>query len=542
MEIARRPFRTAQGAGIVHASDRRSFLVRLWQRLFLAFAVLSAFALASFVGWQQLGFRRGFLDYLNGVELERLRTAAPALAARYGETGGWAFLRKDPGRLAGLLDPGAPWRRPHPPGPPRAPGRDRTDARDLSDAPDAGHGPDAADAKPAGAPPQPRAGHGGFGPGRAPPFPPRPGGEEPVPWVYRVTLLDAGGSFVAGRPDPPADAAVVEVSWDGAVVGRLRLARLPRLIGGLDTTFAAAQRRDALIAGGSVLAVALLLALALARRLLAPIRALAQGTHRLAAGDYAHRVDARRRDEFGALAEDFNHLAASLESHREQRRRWGADIAHELRTPISVLRGEIQALQDGVRPVSADALASLHAECDRLTALVEDLYQLALTDAGALEYRFETLSLAPLLQDAADLHRTAFAAAGLALDVELAEAAPVRVDARRIAQLIDNLLGNARRYTDAPGRIRLGLRGSGDRVLVSVDDTAPGVPDAALPRLFDRLYRVEDSRDRASGGAGLGLAICRAIVEAHGGRIEALHSPLGGLRVEIVLPAAESLR
>ncbi|MCR6700731.1 MAG: ATP-binding protein [Dokdonella sp.] len=506
--------------------------MRLWQRLFLAFAVLSAFALASFVGWQQLGFRRGFLDYLNGVELERLRAAAPALAARYGEAANWDFLRADPDRLAGLLDPGALWRRPHPPGPPpdlpRGPGRERADTGVPGPAP-------------AGAPPWDRIDRGGFEAGR-PPFPPRPGGDPPLPWVHRVTLSDADGAFVAGRPDPPDDAAVVEVSWDGAVVGRLRLARLPRLIGGLDTTFAAAQRRDALIAGGSVLAVALLLALALARRLLAPIRALAQGTLRLAAGDYAFRVDARRRDEFGALAADFNHLAASLESHREQRRRWGADIAHELRTPISVLRGEIQALQDGVRPVGAEALASLHAECDRLTALVEDLYQLALTDAGALEYRFETLALAPLLQEAAELQRAAFADAGLALDVALAEAAPVRADARRIAQLIDNLLGNARRYTDAPGRIRLGLRGDGQYVRVSVDDTAPGVPDAALPRLFDRLYRVEDSRDRASGGAGLGLAICRAIVEAHGGRIEALHSPLGGLRVEIVLPAADSVR
>ncbi len=532
MEIAARPFRAARGAGIVHASDRRSVPVRLWQRLFLVFAVLSAFALASFVGWQQAGFRRGFLDYLNGVELERLRAAAPVLAARYGEAGSWDFLRRDPGRLVGLIEPGAVGRRPPPPAPPPGPAR----GADRADAGTAASGP-----APVGAPPPERTDRRGWEPAR-PPLPPRPGGDEPLPWVHRVTLSDADGAFVAGRPDPPDDAAVVEVRWDGAVVGRLRLARLPRLIGGLDTTFAAAQRRDALIAGGSVLAVALLLALALARRLLAPIRALAQGTLRLAAGDYAFRVDARRRDEFGALAADFNHLAASLETHREQRRRWGADIAHELRTPISVLRGEIQALQDGVRPVSAEALASLHAECERLTALVEDLYQLALTDAGALEYRFETLSLAPLLQEAADLHRSAFADAGFALDVELAEAAPVRADARRVAQLIDNLLGNARRYTDAPGRVRLELRGDGDRVRVSVEDTAPGVPDAALPRLFDRLYRVEDSRDRASGGAGLGLAICRAIVEAHGGRIEALHSPLGGLRVEIDLPAAESLR
>lgn len=495
--------------------------MRLWQRLFLAFAVLSSLALASFVGWQQYGFRRGFLEYLNGVERERLRAAAALLATRYEEAGGWDFLRRDPGQLPGLIDPAAAaWRR-RPPGP----------------APDAGEGEGAAIA---GAVERRRESRHAV-PGRPPPFPPpRPG--EQVPWALRTTLVDADGRPVAGHRQPPSDAASTAVQLDGRTIGTLYLAPLPRLPGGIDATFATAQRRDALVAGLCVLGVAIALALALARRLLAPVRELARGARTLAAGDYGFRVDARRRDEFGALAADFNHLAATLESHREQRRRWGADIAHELRTPISVLRGEIQALQDGVRPLTAEALASLHAECDRLATLVEDLYQLALTDAGALEYRFETLDLAPLLVEAADLHRAAFADAGLVLELALEDVPQVRLDARRIGQLLDNLLGNARRYTDAPGRIRLGLRHVDGQVRLTMDDTAPGVPDAALPRLFDRLYRVEASRDRTHGGAGLGLAICRAIVQAHGGTIGAVHSPLGGLRIEILLPARETDR
>ncbi|MBN8482849.1 MAG: HAMP domain-containing protein, partial [Xanthomonadales bacterium] len=279
-------------------------------------------------------------------------------------------------------------------------------------------------------------------------------------------------------------------------------------------------------------------AFALARWLLEPVRALAAGTRALAAGDYSRRIDSPRRDELGALAEDFNHLATTLEQHREARRRWGADIAHELRTPVSILRGEIQALQDGVRAPTAQALASLNAECERLGALVEDLYQLALADVGALEYRFEAVDLGEFIADAIDLHRHALADVGLVLDSTLARDVVVRADARRLGQLVDNLLANARRYTDAPGRIHVGLDTPGEMARLVVEDSAPGVPAEALPHLFDRLYRVDPSRNRAAGGAGLGLAICQAIVAAHDGAIEAAPSALGGLRIVATFPLA----
>src|SRR5690606_35620781 len=141
----------------------------------------------------------------------------------------------------------------------------------------------------------------------------------------------------------------------------------------------------------------------------------------------------------------------------EARRRWGADIAHELRTPLSTLRGEIQALQDGVRSPTPQALASLNIECDRLGGLVEDLYQLSLADAGALEYRFEDLDLGDIVRESLAMHRHALADAGLVLEQAIAPTPAVRGDARRLCQLIDNLLANARRYTDAPGRIRVQL-------------------------------------------------------------------------------------
>ncbi|HEY6894862.1 MAG TPA: ATP-binding protein, partial [Rhodanobacteraceae bacterium] len=285
--------------------------------------------------------------------------------------------------------------------------------------------------------------------------------------------------------------------------------------------------------------LALALAFALARWLLEPVHALAAGTRALAAGDYARRIEIARSDELGRLAGDFNDLAATLEQHRDARRRWGADIAHELRTPLSVLRGEIEALQDGVRAPTPAALDSLGAECERLGGLIEDLYQLSLADAGALEYRFGRIDLGEIVRDALDLQNRASADAGLTLESEI-EATPIRGDARRLAQLVANLLANARRYTDAPGCIRVQARATAGGARLIVEDTAPGVPAEALPRLFDRLYRVEGSRSRAAGGAGLGLAICRAIADAHGGRIEASPSPLGGLRIVVDLPRSEA--
>ncbi len=325
------------------------------------------------------------------------------------------------------------------------------------------------------------------------------------------------------------DAPSLPVEVDGAQVGTLYLKPLPPVFGGLDLAFASAQWRSALLAGCAALIGALLLAFALARWLLAPVRALTRGMHALTAGDFAQRVDASSSDELGALARDFNHLAQTLEQHRDARRRWRADIAHELRTPLSILRGEVSALQDGVRAVTPAAFDSLQLECARLSGLIEDLYQLSLADAGALEYRFATVDLGELVGAALDLQRRACADAGLALEwTQPAHARRIRGDARRLDQLIDNLLANARRYTDAPGRIRVVLAYGSAQVRLILDDTAPGVPEAALPHLFERLYRVEASRNRASGGAGLGLAICRAIVEAHDGKIEATPSPLGG--------------
>jgi two-component system, OmpR family, sensor histidine kinase BaeS len=492
--------------------------LRLWQRLFLTFAALSSIALAGFVVWQQQAFRHGFLAYVDEAALERMQPVIESLADAYVEHGSWNFLSNNGKRFTDLI---APELR-----------RVMRPPRDAGPPPDAPPPRDRADPERRHRPPPPEWGEHEHARERR---------NNLENLMSRLLLLDADGKPVVGDPAIARNSASVPVEVNGKRVGSLLLAALPQLRGSADLAFAREQLRNALIAGVAILAFALLLAFALARWLLTPVRELAAGTRALAAGDYTRRITDRRRDELGALATDFNHLAGTLEQHREARRRWGADIAHELRTPLSILRGEIQALQDGVRNATPAALSSLQTECERMGTLIEDLYLLSLADAGALEYRFESLDLAELVTESLENHAHSLEGAGLTLERTIRQVPAIRGDARRLGQLIDNLVANTRRYTDTPGSIRIEVGSAGDSVLFVIEDSAPGVPHESLNHLFDRLYRVDGSRNRAAGGAGLGLAICRAIVLAHEGTIDASHSMLGGLRIEARFPAIKEV-
>jgi len=360
----------------------------------------------------------------------------------------------------------------------------------------------------------------------------------PPQTVQRLTLLDAERRPLVGNPDLSEEAAMRPVIVDDRVVGWI--ARVPerRISTAADLAFQQQQLRASWIIAGLALAVAALVALVLARAFLQPLKRVAEATHRLAAGNYGTRVEVRSADELGRLAEDFNRLAQSLERNEQLRRRFMADVSHELRTPLAVLSGELEALEDGVRPLTRESLASLRSEVSALGKLVDDVNQLALADSGALAYRKETLDVVPLLAQAVDSHRERLAERALAVETAWNGAAPVFGDADRLRQMFRNLLENSARYTDRGGRVRVGARRVGARVVVEFEDSAPGVPKEALPQLFERFYRVDASRSRANGGSGLGLAICRSISEAHGGEISAAPSPLGGLRVSVSLPVA----
>ncbi len=498
--------------GLLLFFNTNSMRIRLWHRLFFAFALLSLAALLGLTWSQQRLFERGFLDYVNRQQIEHVEAAAQRLARRYAVSNSWAFLREDRRIFRELvmaderneLDNPPP--KPRPP-PPRDQPRERDDRR-----PPRGEGEG-----------QAQQGQQGGGPNGL---------------LRRVILLDAERRMVVGNASLPSDLPAVDVVVDSKVVGYLLHQPLPRLNSEVDVAFARSFTHRALWVTLVFLLVSLGIALAVARWLLAPVRAVADGARALAAGNYGARIKTGRSDELGALAEDFNRAAAALEQHRIARHLWTADIAHELRTPVTILQGEIQALRDGIRAPTADALVSLDQECQRLTRLIEDLYQLALSDSGALDYRFERIDLAAVVADVVAAQTPAMRAAGLALVLNTTTTTPfwLNADRERLKQLLTNILANALRYTDAPGRVSVSLLLLDGTVQVTVDDTPPGVASEHLPKLFDRLYRAEPSRARASGGAGLGLSICKNIVSAHGGSIEAVASPMGGLQVRVRLP------
>ena len=204
-----------------------------------------------------------------------------------------------------------------------------------------------------------------------------------------------------------------------------------------------------------------------------------------------------------------------------------------------MLRGEIEALLEGIRNITPDAIHSLHAETLRLHHLVDDLYQLALSDLGTLTYRKEDINLAEVLKDSVESYNVKIVRKDIKLTINISQGSNILVfaDAERLHQLFTSLIDNSLKYTDAGGELIIRLTCDAQAML-DFEDSAPGVPEGALDRLFDRLYRVEGSRNRSSGGAGLGMAICRSIVEAHEGTISAHLSPLGGVLIRVTIPVA----
>ncbi|MFM8445020.1 MAG: ATP-binding protein [Methylococcus sp.] len=476
--------------------------LRLSTRLFLAILLILLLPLGAMMASVHWSFRKGFDDYLHQQELERLGRLTRLLAESYQAHGNWNVLRDSP-RL---------WRR-----------LIRRGTRDGLHRP------------PPDRPRRPEPGH-------RPPPPPR----DVFAVGMRLHLQNANHERIAGPPRPPWAKAppgrsfsTLPITVEHQVVGWLEVERNPLVSDRLARAFIERQGRINRLILLLTLGIAILSSILMSRQILRPLRKIAAGTRTLASGRYAVNLPVTG-DELGDLARDFNHLAATLQSHESARRRWIADISHELRTPLAILRGEIEAMQDGIRPCTPAHIASLHHEVLALNGLVNDLYELSLSDLGALIYRREPLDLAPRVSQVVASQQPRFADKSIRLSARTPESCRVDGDAGRLTQLLGNLLENSYRYTAAGGECRLELATAGGQTRLTLDDSAPGVPDAALPHLFERLYRVETSRGREYGGAGLGLAIAANIFAAHEGQIRAGHSPLGGLRIEIELPLSRN--
>ncbi|WP_222888296.1 two-component system sensor histidine kinase BaeS [Enterobacter sp. C2] len=453
-------------------------------KLFLAILATCIVLLITMHWAVRISFERGFIDYIKHGNEQRLQMLGDALGEQYELHGDWRFLRNNDRFVFQIL---------------------RSFEHDGdSDRP----GP--------GMPP-----HG---------------------WRTQFWVTDQSGDVLVGPRSPiPKEGTRRAIMVNGAEVGSVIASPVERLTRNTDINFDRQQRRTSWLIVGLATLLAALATFPLARGLLAPVKRLVEGTHRLAAGDFTTRVTTTSPDELGKLAQDFNQLASTLEKNQQMRRDFMADISHELRTPLAVLRGELEAIQDGVRQFTPESVASLQAEVGTLTKLVDDLHQLSMSDEGALAYQKAPMDVITLLEIAAGAFRERFASRGLTLSVSLPESAIVFGDRDRLMQLFNNLLENSLRYTDAGGQLLISASVKPDILAMTFADSGPGVSDEQLSRLFERFYRTEGSRNRASGGSGLGLPICVNIVEAHGGTIAAAHSPFGGVSITVELPLERDL-
>ena len=294
--------------------------------------------------------------------------------------------------------------------------------------------------------------------------------------------------------------------------------------------------------GGGCLLLAILLAYFLSKLLLDPIQTVLQSVGKLRSGDYDLNLSHHRKDELGQLMTDIESLSQTLNSTKRAKSRWIADISHELRTPLTVLVGEIDLIKSGVRPFDQKNLSSLEDEVKRLTRLVEDLYQLSVSDTGALRYQMTHIDIVPLLETVVAKKTLEFANKDISLSItNLIKSAKnvgvsIYADQQRVEQLFLNLLNNSLQYTDPIGALRIQLEVRSDTLIITFSDSAPTVSEAECEQLFEPLQRQDAARTRFTSGAGLGLTICRNIVHAHHGTIYAKPSVLGGIAITVSLP------
>jgi len=501
----------------------RPFRLGIAQALALMLAAQVAIAVAAMAIVMALSLSHGFSAYLRARDAQMLDAFAGVCERVLAEQGDALVLR--PGgmdmrlfldRLAVQegIDPGPPPGRPPPPHPPPP-----------------GFGPPPGFAPPEGLPPDPgRPPAAGFG---RPPPPP----EAADSFGPRISLTLPDGTWLAGLHADRAPGALtraLHVNGKLAAIAVLAPAPAPA---GVDAAFLRGQYQRIAVAAALLLAAAITAGARLAGLWSRPLRAIRQATAQIAGGDFSVRLAEAGALEMAMTISNINDMAEALQRLEQTRRGWLAQISHELRTPLTVLRGELEALTDGVRPLGPAAIASLREEAVALSALVDDLHLLAISDLGRLPCHFSAVDPAVLLHRAAERFAHAAAGRGLVLSCDAAaNATPAHWDANRIDQVLANLLANSLRYTDAPGRIRLLLVEAPTHVTLIVEDSPPGVPANQLSQLMQPFYRVDAARSRAQGGSGLGLAVCAAIATAHGGTLTLAASPLGGLQASLRLP------
>lgn len=493
-------------------------------KLFLSFLALTVVVLAATLGLARWSFNRGFLDYINALDLVRLEIISEELIEHYTAAGNsWSAVTETGFRR--IIRQHVPHRRKTAHAPPQDDDLQRLPPR--SDRHD-GNGPAQQD-------------------DNHPPRAPRDAKRTPYHRDGRKSvagpatgLYDTDGVQIAGEilDGDSTNTINLPIILDGDTIGELRAVVIRSIGSPTDTAFSRQQYHRSALIGLFALLLAGLASWLLSRALVSPIKQLVQRVADLSKGNYAPwpPLPARHPDELTQLTGNVERLRETLESTRSARQRLLADVSHELRTPLTILTGEIQALQDGLRTFDKNQLQSLAQEVTRLSALVDDLYQLSISDIGGLRYKFTTVNVTDCISSAVQSLSPLAEKSAITIHWQATTTPAISGDRQRLNQLLTNLLSNAITYTDPPGSITIAATVTSRQLEIIIDDTAPCPPARSLEKLFDALYRDDDSRSRDTGGAGLGLALCRNIVTAHQGTIQATESAMGGLKITITLP------
>jgi signal transduction histidine kinase len=360
--------------------------------------------------------------------------------------------------------------------------------------------------------------------------------------VNGTVIADSQGTLLGQYYDPDSPGRNLTLPWSTELLAKVYIISDPEA----DPYVAPFRRlsesinRFLLLGGAVAIVIALILTFVLSRRMSSPIGVLAKAARRLGGGDLSQRVQFQGKGEVGVLAQAFNSMAADLEYAEQLRRNLVADVAHELRTPLSNIQGYLEAIRDRVMKPNATNIRSLHEETALLSRLVDELQELSLAEAGELKLIYHTEDIAKLVKQAVNSWQPQVAAKEISLSLDLPDNLPrVNIDGQRVNEVLYNLLENAVVHTHSGGTINVAATRQGDWVEISVSDTGEGIPAEDLPNIFERFYRVDRSRARATGGSGLGLTIAKRWVEAHGGEIS-VQSELGkGSSFSFTLPISE---
>ncbi|MEI6893798.1 MAG: ATP-binding protein [Colwellia sp.] len=368
----------------------------------------------------------------------------------------------------------------------------------------------------------------------------------PIEIDAHYALLDLDGKLIVGSYRKNLTYVKTPIEANNTIVGYFAIAKRNQVTQGYEVDFLEQQQYYLWLIALFVMVLVALVTFPLARHIVEPIKLITRGMHKLTQGDYQQSIKLNRQDELYELSRDYNELALTLAENEAARKRWLADISHELRTPVAILRGELEAMLDKVRPLTASNISSANDEVKHLQRLIDDLNILTSTDVGGMRYRKQHQNLITLMQNEAEKYRGYLADAGISLilDVKI-PIANIYADKSRLVQLYENIISNCIKYSSATQlKISVTLdelkQKSAEKsepcVMITFEDDGIGVDEKHLMHLFEHLYRVENSRNRKTGGSGLGLSICRHIVVAHQGEIIAQKARLGGLAIIVSLP------